>query len=273
MGTDKRNRQKANRELARKARIRRQKMDKARRRGLIFGIGIPVLVVGLFGVSQLQSGGSSSPDTSFDVVVTNAPETLATLPGKKITGDTPCPATDGTEKRTTIFEKAPKLCIDPANSYSATFDTNQGKIEVALDTKNTPNTVNNFVVLSRYKFYDSSYIFRTDPTLDIIQGGGATNTDSPNYSIKDEGSGFTYAEGDLVMARGSAADSGGSQFFFVTGPKASVLDSQGTYVTFGKITKGLDIAKAIIGLNAGNGELGGAPAVPVKINSVTINER
>lgn len=273
MGTDKRIRQKANRELARKARIRREKMGKARRRGLIFGIGIPLIVAALFGVSQLQDGPSTSSDTSFDVVITNPPQTLETLPGEKITGDTPCPKADGTQKRTTVFEKAPKLCIDPAKTYTATFDTSEGKIEVSLNTKTTPNTVNNFVVLSRYKFYDTSYIFRTDTTLDIIQGGGATNTDGPNYTIKDEGTGFKYSEGDLVMARSPGPDSGGSQFFFVTGPKASVLDSQGTYVTFGKITKGLEIAQAIIGLSSGSGELGGAPAVPVKINSVTINEK
>ncbi|MEY3266397.1 MAG: hypothetical protein RJA15_843, partial [Actinomycetota bacterium] len=79
--------------------------------------------------------------------------------------------------------------------------TSEGTVVVALDMKNTPNTVNNFVTLSRYKYYDTSYIFRTDVSLDIIQGGGATNSDSPGYTIKDEGTGFAYKAGDLVMAR------------------------------------------------------------------------
>lgn len=273
MGTDKRSRQKANRAKARQQQARAEKLRKARRRGLYIGIGVPVLVVALFGLAQLQSGGgdNGSTDTSAPSDST-APGTLATLPGRTIEGETPCPKTDGTEERATRFSAAPPTCIDPGKSYTAVFDTTEGKIEVALDTEKTPGTVNNFVVLSRYGYYDTSYIFRTDPSLDIIQGGGASNTDSPGYTIKDEGADYAYSPGDLVMARSSGPDTGGGQFFFVTGPKASVLDSQGTYVTFGKVTKGLDVTQAILALNEGAGDLGGAPSRPVKINSVTIVE-
>lgn len=242
-------------------------MRKARKRGILVGLGIPVLVAALFAVSQLLPDNSSGGSSDSTV-----PETPTTLAGRTISGATPCPKTDGSEERATRFTLAPDLCIDPTKKYSAVFDTSEGTIEVALDTKNTPDTVNNFIVLSRYKYYDTSYIFRTDTSLDIIQGGGATNTDSPGYTIKDEGSGFAYSAGDLVMARGSAPDSGGGQFFFVTGPKASVLDSQGNYVTFGKVTKGLDVTEKILALNVGEGSLGGAPSRPVTVNSVTIVE-
>jgi cyclophilin family peptidyl-prolyl cis-trans isomerase len=275
MGTDKRARQKANRDRARQERIRKQKFNKVRKRGLVLGLGIPAVVAVLFGISNYVMN-DSSPAASTDSTVAadgSDSQTLETLPGLQVTGATPCPKTDGTEARATIFEKAPSMCIDPAKSYTATFNTSEGVIEVALDTKKTPETVNNFVTLSRYKYYDTSFIFRTDVTLDIIQGGGSSNTDDPGYTIKDEGAGFKYAEGDLVMARSSGADSGGGQFFFVTGPKASVLDSQGTYVTFGKITKGLDVAQAILALNSGEGSLGGAPSKPVKIDTVVITEK
>ncbi len=245
-------------------------MTKVRNRGLILGLGIPAVIAVLFGISNFVVNDSNDV---VELVASTIPETIATLPGETITGATPCPKTDGSEKRTTVFAKAPTMCIDAAKSYTATFDTTEGTVVVALDTKNTPNTVNNFVTLSRYKYYDTSFIFRTDVSLDIIQGGGATNSDSPGYNIKDEGTGFAYKAGDLVMARSSAADSGGGQFFFVTGPKASVLDSQGTYVTFGQITQGLDVVQAIQALNAGEGDLGGAPSRPVKINSVVITEK
>ena len=165
------------------------------------------------------------------------------------------------------------MCIDAKKSYTATFDTSEGAIEIALDTKKTPKTVNNFVTLSRYKYYDGSFIFRTDPSIDIIQGGGESNTDDPGYTIEDEGNGYKYTEGDIVMARTGEINSAGGQFFIVTGPKASFLDDQGTYVVFGKISKGLDVAKAILGLNAGSGQLGGAPSRAVKIASVTIAEK
>ena len=229
---------------------------KARRRGLLLGVGIAVVVALGFGVSKYVLNGSTSD----------------TVPGRQITGATPCPKTDGTEERATKFEQAPAICIDPAKQYTATFNTSEGVIEVALDTKKTPLTVNNFVTLSRYKYYDTSFIFRTDLSLDLIQGGGSNNTNSPGYSIKDEGTGFKYTEGDLVMARSLAADSGAGQFFFATGPKAANLNPQGDYVTFGKITKGLDVAQAILGLNVGEGRLGGAPSRVVRINTVVITE-
>ena len=272
MGTDKRARQKANRDRARQERIRKQKLNKVRKRGMLLGLGIPALIAVLFGISNYVMKDSPT-DTAVDAVLSTTPQPTETVPGRQITGKTPCPKTDGTEARATIFEQAPSMCIDPAKSYTATFNTTEGVIEVALDTKKTPSTVNNFVTLSRYGYYDTSFIFRTDVSLDIIQGGGSNNTDGPGYTIKDEGTGFKYAEGDLVMARSSGADSGGGQFFFVTGPKASVLDSQGTYVTFGKITKGLDVAQAILALNSGEGDLGGAPSKPVKINTLVITEK
>jgi cyclophilin family peptidyl-prolyl cis-trans isomerase len=271
MGTDKRARQKANRDRARQERIRKQKMTKVRKRGLLLGVGIPAIIGVLFLISNFVVNDSSSD--SAVAVSSTEPQPTETVPGRRITGKTPCPKTDSTEERATIFEKAPPMCIDPAKSYTATFNTSEGVIEVALDTKKTPSTGNNFVTLSRYGYYDTSFIFRTDVSLDIIQGGGSNNTDGPGYTIKDEGTGFKYTEGDLVMARSSGLDSGGGQFFFVTGPKASVLDGQGTYVTFGKITKGLDVAQAILALNSGAGDLGGAPSKPVIIDTLVITEK
>lgn len=273
MGTSKRERQKQNKTAARAARARAARRSKVRGQTTKWGGLAVALIIALFAVSQFTGGSSSSDTTVASADTTDAAsETLSTVAGARITGNTPCPKADGTSKRATSFEKAPGMCIDPKKTYTATFDTNQGKIVVALDTEKTPNTVNNFVTLSRYKYYDTSYVFRTDPSIDIIQGGGASNTDDPGYSIKDEGTGFKYKEGDLVMARTSAPDSAGGQWFFVAGEKASLLDSQGTYVTFGHVTSGIDVVKAILALNSGSGDLGGAPSTPVKINTVTIQE-
>ena len=272
MGTDKRARQKANRQLAREARAKQEQRSKLRRRGLRYGLGLPLIILALFALSRFFVDSNDGATEVTDTTV--ATQTLETLPGEKeITGKTPCPKTDGTEVRVTQFEQAPQMCIDAKKSYTATFDTTEGVIEVALDTKNTPETVNNFVVLSRYKYYDTSYIFRTDPSIDIIQGGGSNNTDGPGYTIKDEGTGFKYAEGDLVMARSQGPDTGGGQWFFVAGPKASVLDGQGTYVTFGKVTKGLDVVKSILALHDGAADQSGAPSKPVKIGSIAITEK
>jgi len=278
MGTDKRERKKVNRNLAREGRQKAQRNAVIKQRVIRFGVGIPLAILALWAVSKffITTDSTSTTDTTIavsDTTIASLTPTLSTTPGEQIEGDTKCPATDGTAVRTTNFSKAPPMCIDAKKTYTATFDTSEGAIEIALDTTKTPKTVNNFVTLSRYKYYDSSFIFRTDPSIDIIQGGGESNTDDPGYNIEDEGNGYKYTEGDIVMARTGEINSAGGQFFIVTGPNASALDSQGTYVVFGKISKGLDVAKAIIGLNAGSGQLGGAPSRAVKITSVTIAEK
>lgn len=242
-------------------------MNKVRKRGVILGVGIPVAVIALFMIARLAGGNdTAAPSATTAPPVSNS--------AGIVEGATVCPKADGSQEQVTTFASPMKTCIDESKTYTATFDTSEGEIVVALDTKGVPGTVNNFVALSRYKYYDGSLIFRTDPSIDIIQGGGKTNTDSPGYTILDEGGPYKYAEGELVMARGSEPNSGGGQFFFVTGPKASLLDQQGTYVTFGKVTKGLDVTKAIMALHkADDSGLGGAPSRTVTVNSVTITEK
>ena len=263
MGTDKRQRQKANRERARQERIRRQKLNKVRSRGLRFGLGIPVVVGALFLIANLVVGNNDSTPSA-----NTAPET--SLPGEL----TPCPAVEGEKERVAIFSAPMENCIDPSKSYTAIFDTTEGEIVVELDTTNTPGTVNNFVSLARYRYYDTTTIFRTDPSIDIIQGGGFSASDSVGYNIADEGTGFEYSEGDLVMARSQGLNSGGAQFFFVTGPNGALLNGQGTYVTFGRISQGLNVVKAIQALHSPTSDgLGGKPSRTVTVNSVTITEK
>jgi len=242
---------------------------KTRKRIIQFGVGIPVLVVGLiFLVRLVVDDEATAPNTTIDQTET----TVEAPTDEVITGDTPCPATDGTQERASSFENAPPLCIDPSKSYTAIFTTSEGVIEVELDTANVPNTVNNFIVLSRYKYYDSSLLFRTDPSIDIIQGGGQTNTDSPGYTIEDEGSGYTYEEGDLVMARTGAPNSAGAQFFFATGPKVSLLNDQGTYVKFGKVISGQEVLQKIMSMHSGPEGGSGAPDPAVSVVTVVITE-
>lgn len=293
MGTAKRERQKQNRqqrlvELAHQAR-----RNKSKRLALRLGIGIPLALAVLIGIIFLVGDDNSSSDTTpttsaapatSAVTTTTDPNatttsssstTTTTDPNATTTTEAPfaygtggCPDPDGGSVKPRTFTAPPKLCIDPAKNYTATFTTSEGVIEVDLDTTRTPGTVNNFVVLSLFHYYDGSTIFRADPTLDIIQGGGKTNTDSPGYNLPDEGFGYSYSEGDLVMARGQSADSGGGQWFFVAGPKASTLDAQGTYVTFGKVTKGIDVVKAILALAGGTD--GQTPTKEVKVEKVEI---
>ena len=311
MPSEKRQRQREN-AAARAAATRAANQRRANRRRAITGGGAVIVVVGIIALLIVSSTGSSkksptSPTTVPTVVPTTLPSTTGpttppppTAPpvkgGQAITGPTPCPKPDGSSPRVSQFAKAPPLCLDPTKHYTATFDTSQGSIAVALDTTTTPNTANNFAVLSLYHFYDGSSFDRIDTSIDIIQGG-SPNTQSiadpgPGYTIADEpaskfstdSSGnlhgpYTYAAGDLVMARGSAANSAAAQYFFVVGPGAANLNSQGTYVVFGKVTTGLSILQNIeknlyTACPSGSQTcLGGAPSQVVLVKSITISDQ
>ena len=80
---------------------------------------------------------------------------------------------------------------------------------VALDTTKTPMTANNFIVLARYHYYDGTAMFRTDTSIDIIQGGSPHTQDA---SIRGRATpsrtrarASSTRSGDLTMARTSAA--------------------------------------------------------------------
>jgi cyclophilin family peptidyl-prolyl cis-trans isomerase len=272
MGTAKRDRQRANRQARLEAAMEAQKRQSVRKRVTKFGAAAAIIIGFLF-VAYGWPGFLKNDDEPL--VATDSAPTTSTPDATQQAftyGTGECPATDAAVTKT--FAAAPKLCIDPAKTYTAVFTTSAGTIKATLDTTRTPGTTNNFVVLSRYHFYDGSLFFRTDPSIGIIQGGGQTNTETPGYTIPDEGGRFTYTPGDLVMARGQAANSGGSQFFFAVNDATSSLDDQGTYVTFGKVTEGLDVLEKVLASHKAQADnpLGGAPDPAVTVTSVTIEE-
>ena len=276
MGTAKRERQKAGRQARLQQLQQQQKRTKTTKVVRNVVVLVVALVVVAFVLSRFVGGSNSTVATDTTVPTTLVPSTFAPISIPKtaafVYGIGPCPAADGSSPATKTFSQAPKLCIDPKKKYTAKFDTSEGEIDVVLNTRDTPGTTNNFVALALYHYYDGSVIFRTDPSIDIIQGGGLTNTDTPGYEIPDEGAHYTYAPGDLAMARGAQPNSGGGQFFIITGPKGALLNTQGTYVNFGKISQGLDVALKIIGLNqtVAGSQLGGKPSRTVTINKITI---
>lgn len=279
MGTDKRARQKAGRQarLA-EAEASAAKAESRRKlsRYLVLGAAI-VLAVVLVGVFVL--GGDDEPDLVVPTTTTaeETEATASTVPGLEEAQEPTCPPEGGAEEPVLQFTEAPPLCIDPTLEHTAVFTTSEGEIRVALDTETTPNTVNNFVFLARWGFYDDTLLHRTDPSIDIVQGGSPfTNTAAdpgPGYTIEDEGGPYTYEPGMIAMARGSAPDSAGAQFFFSTGPNTALLDEQGTYVVFGRTDEaGLAVLEAIMALHEEDpaSGLGGRPSRDVVVESVTI---
>jgi cyclophilin family peptidyl-prolyl cis-trans isomerase len=216
---------------------------------------------------------STTPTTASVTAPTAAPVTGA----GKITTATPCPNVNGSSPHVTTFASAPPLCIQPTKTYTGVMETTEGNIGLSFDTKKTPETANNFIVLSLYHYYDGTSLFRTDTSIGIIQGGSphtqSASDPGPGYTIKDEGSGFTYSAGDLVMARTQSPNSASAQFFFCVTSACSSLNSQGTYVVFAHVTSGMNVLEKILASNVNlNNELGGAPKTLVLVKSIPITE-
>ncbi|WP_116116081.1 peptidylprolyl isomerase [Austwickia chelonae] len=183
-------------------------------------------------------------------------------------GATACPAADGSSAKKAAFDAAPPMCIDPAKTYTATVSTDVGDFEVALDPKKAPKTVNNFVVLARYHFYDGVDFHRVMPSF-VVQGGDpqGTGRGGPGYQFADElPEAGAYEVGSLAMAN-AGPNTNGSQFFVVTGPRGVGLPP--LYTLFGKVTSGMDVVQKI----EKDGSESGTPTKKHKMTKVTITEK
>ena len=290
MGTPKRERQKANRqqrleELARQARTQKRK------RSGMYVLLIPLAALALYGIVKLVTRGENSAAVTSDsvdpfasttlpgtTIDPNAPTTTltplpSTIAGATVTGDTTCPAADGSSPRTISFAKAPPSCIDATKTYTAVVTTNKGAYTIALDAAAAPLTVNNFVVLARYHYFDNTICHRAIPSFAVQCGDPTgTGTGGPGYSFADElPAAGSYKVGSIAMAN-SGPDTNGSQFFIITGANGVALPAN--YTLFGQVTDGLDTTvKALDALGNPDQAANGVPPLEqIIIQSVTITE-
>jgi cyclophilin family peptidyl-prolyl cis-trans isomerase len=159
------------------------------------------------------------------------------------------------------------MCIDVARRYSAEMVTSKGTMTVALDPVSAPKTVNNFVFLARYHYFDGIFFHRVIPGF-VLQGGDpkGTGTGGPGYDFEDElPRPGRYELGSLAMAN-AGPNTNGSQFFVISGPSGVRLPPQ--YSLFGKVVSGLDVVAAIDALGTSSGK----PKERVTIESMTITE-
>lgn len=287
MGTAKRERQKANRQLKLEEMAREAQKDKRRRGAIkwvtlvVVGTVVVILIALLAGGKDdnddlAADGGTTTVAATDTSAAASADSTVAptATSGATLTADTPCPNADGSSERTIVFAKAPPMCIDAAKTYTALIETNKGNLTVALDAKNAPNTVNNFVVLARYHYFDGTNCHR------IIQGfmtqcgdpSGTGNGDSgkyPGYEFADENlpTANSYPKGTLAMAN-AGANTNGSQFFTMLAD----YPLSPNYSVFGKVTDS-DATLTALEAEADPSAQNGTPTKsPVTITKVTITE-
>ena len=182
-----------------------------------------------------------------------------------------CPKTNGSSPHKASFAKPPPMCIDASKTYTATMQTSQGgPITIALDAKQAPKTVNNFVFLARYHFYDGLTFHRILADF-VIQGGDpqGNGQGGPGYKFADElPKAGQYKVGSLAMAN-SGPNTNGSQFFIITGQQGVQLPPQ--YSLFGQVTAGMDVVNKIAALADPNSP-NGTPKERVSMTTVTVQQ-
>jgi cyclophilin family peptidyl-prolyl cis-trans isomerase len=188
-----------------------------------------------------------------------------------------CPDEDGSSPRTVTFAAPPPLCIDPSVTYIAEVQTSQGDFEITLDTDAAPQTVNNFVFLARWHFYDDVSFHRIIPGF-VVQGGDPIGPElgmgGPGYEMGDSedfdgelpSAEPYYPRLSVAMANGGGdPQTNGSQFFIVTGPQGEALPND--YTRFGQVTAGEDVVADIEATGTSTGD----PSEPTVIESITIS--
>lgn len=132
----------------------------------------------------------------------------------------------------------------------AILHTSMGDITLGFYPDTAPNHVENFLELSRSKFYDGTLFHRVIKGFMIQGGDPLSKDDNPANdgtgngprSLKAEFSSRLHTRGVLSMARGGHPDSASCQFFIVH-QDAHSLD--GKYTVFGYVIEGMDVVDKI----------------------------
>ncbi len=124
--------------------------------------------------------------------------------------------------------------------------TAKGLMKVAFFENDAPNTVDNFIKLSKDGFYDGLTFHRVLPDF-VIQGGcpDGNGAGGPGYSIDCEldGDNQYHDRGVLSMAH-AGRNTGGSQFF-VCHSRTNTSHLDRNHTCFGKVYEGLDVIDEI----------------------------
>jgi peptidyl-prolyl cis-trans isomerase B (cyclophilin B) len=128
----------------------------------------------------------------------------------------------------------------------AIIKTEKGDMTVEFYDKDAPNTVANFLKLSKEGFYNGVTFHRVIPNF-VIQGGDPTGTGAggPGYKIECEldGDNQYHDRGVLSMAH-AGRDTGGSQFF-ICHSRTQTAHLDRNHTCFGKVIENVEVVDAI----------------------------
>ena len=229
-------------------------------------LAVAVMALAASGCGGGDDGGVGAEAPSSPATAENP--TVTSFDGAVCSAREPDPPADPE-----TYDAPPPQTIDATKVSRATLETSCGDIVIRLDPRRAPRTVNNFVFLAREGFYDGLTFHRVVRGY-VIQAGDpdGDGNGGPGYTFADELPPDGYPPGAVAMAN-SGPGTNGSQFFVVTGDASFLPNS---YSRFGRVVKGLDVARAIEGFSDPGLDPGDPssqdPASPVWIYRVTIRE-
>ena len=178
---------------------------------------------------------------------------FAAVPGTEYKGFVVASALENVEEETALAADNAALvkageALDKAPTFVIAMNDG-GVIYGELYPQTAPQSVGNFVELANKGFYNGLIFHRVIPGF-MIQGGdpAGNGTGGPGYAIKGEftsngvENGISHVRGVLSMARSSAMDSAGSQFFIMHAD-SDYLD--GEYAAFGMVLGGIETVDLI----------------------------
>jgi cyclophilin family peptidyl-prolyl cis-trans isomerase len=277
VSTNKQRREAAQRHLQRQLE-RRAELARKRRRNLgiiasaiavLVVVGAALLITGVFkgdddstaaadpSASAGASGGAA-PSTNADgtVTCTYAPDDSGN-PNLKDVGTPPDPGATPTQGTSTLL-----------------MSTDQGDLTLTLDRAKAPCAAASFAYLASKSFFDGSSCHRmvNQPNFGVLQCGDPTGTGSggPSYKYAEEVTpDTTYPRGTIAMAKTSAPNTTGSQFFLC------FVDTQlpPEYTVVGTVDEaGLAVLDKVAagGNDSANGQGDGKPNIPVTITKLSV---
>lgn len=223
------------------------------------------LIVAACGEDEDASTATVETGTGSESLATELP-VEPTVPADDATSD----EDSGTAGGTLQWDAAPDMRLEAGTDYRAVLRTSKGDITIDILETVAPIAANNFVFLAQEGYYTDVPFHRIIQDF-MIQGGDPTGTGTggPGYTIQDEPVVGEYTRGTVAMARTSAPNSAGSQFFIMHQDYPQLPKD---YVIFGTVTEGFEVVDAIATspvVDSGTGEIS-SPEEPIMLESVEI---
>jgi cyclophilin family peptidyl-prolyl cis-trans isomerase len=223
--------------------------------------------------------GDDDADAAADATTsdTAAASSSAAAPSTNADGTVTCtyaPDDSGNPNLTDVGTPPAPEATPTQGTSTLRMSTDQGDLTLTLDRAKAPCAAASFTYLASKSFFDGSTCHRlvNQPSFGVLQCGDPTGSGSggPNYKYAEEVTPeTTYPRGTIAMAKTSAPNTTGSQFFLC------FVDTElpPEYTVVGTVDEaGLAVLDKVAagGIEGAGPEGDGPPAIPVTIKTLSV---